>query len=213
MRMFRFILFSAVLLAVLFILAIVYCDKKVEAAAKGKTFSDAERVPHNHVGLLLGTGKYFGNILNPYYTYRIQAATELMKAGKIDYIVISGDNSRKDYSEPEMMRTDLMAAGIDSARIYLDHAGFRTFDSMIRLREIFSQNSAIVISQKFHNQRALFIAGREGINAVGFNARDVSGSVGLLMELREKLARVKAFMDYLFNTQPKFLGPKVEIPG
>ena len=202
-----------ILLVGLCLLVIFYCDNRIRVAAKGKTFSDVSLLPHRHVGLLLGTGKYLGGgKVNPYYTHRIEAALSLLEADKIDYLIISGDNSRKEYNESETMRGDLLNAGIDSSRIFLDYAGFRTFDSMIRLREIFSQDSVTVISQKFHNERAVFIAGREGIDAIGFNARDVTASAGVRTQLREKLARVKVFADYLLNTKPKFLGPKVNIP-
>jgi len=210
----RKILVSTILFAGLILLTTAYCDKQVETASNGRIYSDPTQIPHNHVGLLLGTGKYLvGGYLNPYYKYRIDAATELMKAGKVEYLIISGDNGRKEYNEPEMMRSDLIAAGVDSARIFLDFAGFRTFDSMVRLKEIFSQSSVTVISQEFHNQRALFIAGKEGIAAVGYNAQDVAAKAGLRTQIREKFARVKVFVDYLFGTKPKFLGPKVKIPG
>ena len=195
------------------LLAIWYCDKQVALAARDKTFNQVDDLPHNHVGLLLGTGKYLkSGSQNPYYTYRITAAVQMLKNNKIDYLVISGDNSRKNYNEPEMMRADLMAAGIDSSRIFLDYAGFRTFDSMIRLREIFSQDTVTVISQHFHNERALYIARREGMSAIAFNAEDVSRTAGLKTQLREKLARVKVFTDYILHIKPKFLGPKVNIP-
>lgn len=197
---------------VLSVLAILYCDSKVIAVSKGKTFYEVDSIPYNRVGLLLGTGKYLqGGYNNTYYTHRIEAAAKLMKAGKIKYLIVSGDNGRKDYNEPEMMRADLIAAGVDSNRIYLDYAGFRTFDSIIRLREIFSQNSVTIISQEFHNQRALYIAQREGIAAVGFNAQDVTGRAGQKTQFREKLARVKVFVDYILGIEPKFLGPKVNI--
>lgn len=207
------IIIWALLLLLLTFSVIWYCDRQVTLAAENKTFNDAGVTPHNHVGLLLGTGKYLkGGAINPYYAYRIEAATQLLKNKKIDYLVISGDNSRKDYNEPEMMRADLMAAGIDSAHIFLDYAGFRTFDSMIRLREIFSRDTVTIISQQFHNERALYIARREGMSAIGFNAKDVSRKAGLKTQLREKLARVKVYADYIFNTQPKYLGPRVNIP-
>jgi SanA protein len=202
-----------ILLAGLFLLTVFYCDKQVRAVAKDRTYSQIDKIPHNHVGLLLGTGKYTGgNFLNPYYQYRINAALTLLNAGKIDYLIISGDNSRQNYNEPAMMMMDLIVAGMDSTRIFLDYAGFRTFDSMVRLRELFSQDSVTIISQEFHNQRALYIAKKEGITAVGFNAQDVSVKAGLRTRVREKLARVKVFLDYLANTKPKFLGPKVTIP-
>lgn len=204
---------SLMLLVGVLLLVIFYCDRQVGLAAKGKTYSDVTRVPHHHVGLLLGTGKYLGSgMVNPYYNYRIEAALKLLRAGKVDYLVISGDNSRKDYNEPETMQADLLAAGVDSSRIFLDYAGFRTFDSMVRLKAIFSQDTATVISQPFHNERALFIASHEGMTAIGFNAQDVTNAAGLRTKVREKLARVKVFVDYLVHTKPKFLGPKMNIP-
>jgi SanA protein len=125
-------------------------------------------------------------------------------------MIISGDNGRPEYNEPEMMREDLIKAGIDSTRLYLDYAGFRTFDSIARLKEVFGQDSVTVVSQLFHNERAIFIASKEGIVANGYNARDRPGGEGFY--LREKLARVKVFVDYLIATKPKFLGNKVVLP-
>ena len=166
------------------------------------------------MGLLLGTGKLLSNgYENLYYRYRINAAADLWKAGKIKYLVISGDNSRKGYDEPSDMRADLMLLGVDSAAIYLDYAGFRTFDSIVRLREIFGQTKVTIISQLFHNQRAIYIAKREGIEAIGFNARDVSQKIGWRVKFREKLARVKVFVDFVTGKKPKFLGEKVLIPA
>ena len=209
----RKILISISVFVVLILGTITYCDRQVEAASQKNIYSDINKIPHNNVGLLLGTGKYLaGGYINPYYKYRIDAAAQLIKSGKITYLVISGDNSRKDYDEPNMMKADLIAKGIDSSCLYLDFAGFRTFDSMIRLRKIFSQDSVTVISQEFHNQRAIFIAKNEGIAAIGFNAKDVSNRNGLRTKVREKFARSKVFLDYLFNNEPRFLGPKVSIP-
>ena len=169
-------------------------------------------MPYRKVGLVLGTAKYLqGGLVNPYYRYRIDAAIQLDRQGRVKYLIVSGDNSRQDYNEPGQMRLDLMAAGVDSSRIYLDYAGFRTFDSMVRLKEVFSQESVTVISQRFHNERALFIASREGIDAIGFNAEDVSSDISYKVQIREKLARIKLFLDYAFGKQPKFLGPQVQI--
>jgi SanA protein len=194
-------------------LLVFYCNWRVENVAEGKLYSDVRRIPFNKVGLLLGTSKYLaGGYINPYYSYRVQAAIELYKAGKIQYIIVSGDNGSKSYNEPETFQKDLIEGGVDSSHIYLDYAGFRTFDSMIRLRDVFGQNRATIISQPFHNERALYIASREGITAVGFNARDVNAKAGFRTQVRERLARVKVFVDYLTGTDPKFLGPKVIIP-
>ena len=198
---------------VITVLTIVICNRVIENAASGKLYSDTESIPFNKVGLLLGTSKYLKHgAVNPYYYFRIEAAVKLLKAGKIRYIIVSGDNGHQEYNEPVQMQTDLIKAGIDSSVIYLDYAGFRTFDSIVRLKEIFSQDSVTIISQQFHNERAIYIASREGISAIGFNAEDVGKNAGFKVQVREKLARVKVFVDYLFGKKPKFLGQKVVIP-
>ena len=110
------------------------------------------------------------------------------------------------------MREDLIKSGIHSSLIYLDYAGFQTFDSIVRLKDIFGQDSVTIISQPFHNARAVYIASREGIAAIGFNAKDVLQTAGLRTEIREKFARVKVFADYLFGKRPKFPGHKIIIP-
>lgn len=194
--------------------ALYFCNRAVEAAAAGRLYSDVDAIPARKVGLLLGTSKQVpGGWENLYYKYRIEAAANLLRAGKIRYLVISGDNGRADYNEPELMRADLIAAGIDSSRLFLDYAGFRTFDSMLRLRAVFGQDSVTVISQPFHNERALYIAQRAGIAAIGYNARDVDAGRGLRVQARERLARVKLFLDFLLGTKPKYLGPKVPLPS
>jgi SanA protein len=214
MRKKRILLYSFLAVIPICLLVTFLCNKIIRNTAAGKLYSDAKAIPYNKVGLLLGTSKRLSSgYSNLYYDYRIEAATRLLKEGKIKYLIISGDNSRKEYSEPEDMRADLMAAGIDSSVIFLDYAGFRTFDSIVRLKEIFSQHSVTIISQPFHNERALYMATKEGITAIGFNAADVSTRYGFRVQLREKLARVKVFVDYWMGKKPKFLGSKVIIPA
>lgn len=214
MRKRKIIWFSLLALIPICLITVIACNYIISKTARGKLFTDVKAIPFNKVGLLLGTSKKlnsgYGNL---YYNYRIEAATQLLKEGKIKYLVISGDNSRKEYSEPEDMRADLIAAGIDSTVIFLDYAGFRTFDSMVRLKEIFGQDSVTIISQQFHNERALYMARKEGITAVAFNAKDVSAHYGFVTQMREKFARVKVFVDYLLGKKPKFLGEKVIIPA
>jgi SanA protein len=213
MRKVRVIFTYLSVLLIILLLAIFFSDRVITNAAKGKLYSSIEAIPYNKTGLLPGTSKYLvAGYLNPYYTYRMDAAIRLLKAGKIRYIIISGDNSSIYYNEPALMRADLLKAGIDSSCIYSDYAGFRTFDSVVRLKAIFSQDSVTVISQPFQNERAIYIASREGITAIGFNAKDVGARAGFKVQAREKLARVKVFIDYLFGAEPKFLGEKVNIP-
>ncbi len=172
-----------------------------------KTFNTTENISKNKVGLVLGCAKYVNNgRINLYYKYRIDATVKLFKAGKIEYVLVSGDNSRKDYDEPTNFKTDLIARGIPESRIVLDYAGFRTLDSVLRAYSIFGQTSITVISQEFHNQRAIYIAESNNMKAVGFNAKDVYKS-----HFREYLARAKMRLDLLFNVQPKFYGEKIPI--
>ena len=202
----------AILLGI-FILGILSCNIYVEVISGEQTFTDVAEIPKNKVGLLLGTAKYVsGGHINLYYKYRINATVELYKSGKIKYILISGDNGSKNYNEPSTFKDDLVAAGIPEEHIFLDYAGFRTLDSVIRSKEIFQLSSFTVISQKFHNERAITIAHAKGIKAIGFNADDVSGRYGFKVKIREWLARVAMCMDLITGKQPKFLGEKITIP-
>jgi SanA protein len=128
------------------------------------------------------------------------------------FIVISGDNILEYYNEPEDMKNELIQLGIPAASIYLDYAGFRTLDSVIRCKEIFGQDSIVVVSQPFHKERAVFIALHKKIHAIAYNASDVSIRYGFKTQIRELFARVKLFIDlYITNQQPKFLGKKIEV--
>ncbi|MEO9660499.1 protein SanA [Maribacter sp. 6B07] len=200
------------LLFILLVFVIFTCNIIISNTADGKTFTDISSTPKNRVGLVLGTSNKLTNgSPNPYYTYRINATKALYNAGKIEFILVSGDNGSIYYNEPDTFKKDLIKAGIPERAIFLDYAGFRTLDSMFRAKFIFGLNNVTVISQKFHNERAIYIAKQKGLNAIGFNAQDVSTSQGIKVQLREYLARVKVFIDMLLNTQPKFYGTTIEI--
>lgn len=200
------------LLNIICVLIIWSSDNAVKRSASERLYNSSKEIPHNKVGLLLGTAKHLQNgTVNLYYKYRISAAVELYKTGKIEHLLVSGDNSKKDYDEPSTMKEDLIAQGIPAEKIHLDYAGFRTLDSVIRSNKIFGQSSITIISQQFHNERALYIAKRKGITAIGFNAQDVSARYGIKVQIRELFARVKMMLDLSFKKGPKFLGESVEI--
>jgi SanA protein len=208
----KVILITVIALFVGFLLAIFICNSIIVSSTKSKLYSDIDLLPYRRIGLLLGTSPALSDgRANPFYKNRLMAAAALIRAGKIKYLIISGHNGTRAYNEPESMRSDLIKLGVDSTVFYLDYAGFRTFDSIKRLKEIFGQDSVTVISQKFHNERAIFIAGNEGINAIGFNARDIGSGGGLKMALRERFARVKLFIDRCTGIRPKYLDPRVLI--
>ncbi|MFA7315014.1 MAG: ElyC/SanA/YdcF family protein [Candidatus Magasanikbacteria bacterium] len=210
--MFKKILLSFLILILLTIFSIIITDKIVEKNTENKTYNSLADIPHNKVGLLLGTSKFLvDGRVNAYYSYRIEATKKLFEAKKIDFVLVSGDNGTISYDEPTVIKKDLLESGIPTSSIFLDYAGFRTLDSIVRSKEIFGQNSITVISQKFHNERAIFIAEKKGIEAIGYNAQDVSTYFGLKTQLREKLARLKMMFDLLFHTQPKFFGEKLRL--
>ena len=203
-----------------FWIALIFCvvfitvaNLLVETKSKD-TYSTLEELPNHKVGLLLGTSKFLrNNQHNLYYKHRIEAAIQLFESGKVEFILISGDNATRYYDEPTTMKTDLLAAGIPADKIILDYAGFRTLDSVVRSKEVFGEDSITVISQQFHNERALYIADHIGISAVGFNAKSVSSSYGFKTQVREVLARTKMLLDLIFGVEPKFYGDKIEIGG
>jgi SanA protein len=200
---------AALIVAVLFTITIYETISTLVADA---IFENVNELPHNRVGLLPGTSKYLMNgRKNLFFAYRIRAAVELYKKGKIDYILVSGDNSTPYYNEPVEIKKELMGKGVPDKRIYLDYAGFRTLDSILRAKEIFGLSKFTVISQKFHNERALFLAKHHGIEAIAYNAADVGFPYGLRTHLREYPARVMALLDIIFATQPKFGGEKIRI--
>lgn len=212
MRYIKIIIKAGLLFAAISLISIIGANKFVEKSAEKNIYNSTEEIPYNKVGLLLGTRKILPNgQLNLYYKYRIDAAVKLFNSGKVDFILVSGDNSTKDYDEPSTIKDDLISQGIPANRIFLDYAGFRTLDSIVRSKKIFSQDSITVISQQFHNERAICIANRKDVKAIGFNAKDVGVYVGFKTQVREKLARVKMILDLTCGKKPKFLGPKIEI--
>jgi|SRR5699024_2479111 len=196
---------------ILFLFAVVlYTNIAIHNFARGKTFSQIEHIKPNKVGLVLGTAKYkVTGGLNPYFKNRIEAAVKLYKSGKIDFILVSGDNAHINYNEPRDLKKALIKRGIPKEKIVLDYAGFRTLDSVIRAKKVFGQDSITIISQKFHNERAVYLAEKNGLQAVAFNAKDPKASYKVT--LREYFAKTKAYFDVLFNVQPKFLGKPVDI--
>jgi SanA protein len=187
----------------------------IAGSARNKTYTDVSLIPHRHVGLVLGCPrKVPGGWSNPFFENRISAAANLYFQGKVDYLIASGDNHVQSYDEPVDMKNALIEKGVPADRIYLDYAGFHTLDSVVRVKEIFGQDSVTMVSQNFQNQRAIFLASHHGIDAIGFDAADVDPQFALKTDIREQFAKVKAVLDiYLLNRQPHFLGGKIIIGG
>jgi SanA protein len=202
------------LLIAALLLLLVFSNYHIKRTTREYIYNSVEHVPANQTGLVLGTSRYLrGGGLNPYFQYRIEAAEKLFFREKIQYIIVSGDNARVSYNEPVHMQKALLEKGIPVERIYLDYAGFRTLDSIVRCKDVFGQNKVTVITQEFHAQRAVFIARHHGIQAVAYTAGDVAARRGMKVMVREWFAKVKAVLDiYLFHSKPRFLGEPIEIP-
>ena len=184
----------------------------VHYESKDFVTSDVNNLPKTKVGLLLGTTMIMQNgYQNPFFTYRIQATLELFQSGKIEHVLISGDNSSKNYNEPEDMMNELVRLGIPAEKISLDFAGFDTYDSVLRANKIFGQSKFIVISQSFHAERAVYIARRYGFEVWGYSAKDVSRSKSFLTHAREYFARIKAYVEVKLGVNPYFLGEQIVI--
>ena len=191
-----------VLLAPLFgMLIIALCNMTIIQYSKGRVYNNVKEIPYKEVGLLLGTSPTTINgWTNIYYTYRIDAAVKLYKAKKISRILISGDGKEKSYDEPKYMRRDLIKRGIPAHKITLDKKGLRTYDSVINAKETFGLSNFTVISQRFQNERAIYLAGHNDIDAIGFNAKDApnqKGKSAIKVRIREVFAKVKVFMDLI----------------
>lgn len=211
----RVVIVTSVALAAAALLWIGAASLLVVNAARGRTYSDPALIPARRVGLVLGCSRTLsGGWRNPFFDNRIQAAARLFHAGKVQYLVVSGDNHVRGYDEPRDMKDSLIEAGVPAGRIYCDYAGFRTLDSIVRVRQVFGQTAITVISQEFHNQRAIFIARHRGVDAIGFNAPDVDTYDSFTTKSREAVARANMLLDiFVFGRAPRFLGKKVEIPA
>lgn len=195
-------------------MGLVGIDMTISKQAEPDLYKNTAKIPAKKAALVLGTAKYMiGGGQNYFYTYRIHAAVTLFKAGKVKAIVVSGDNSTKYYNETSKMQKDLIKAGIPSRYITLDPLGVRTLDSVVRAEAIFDLKDYIIVSQKFHLERALFIAKAKGQKVIGYMAKDIPGTkAAYRMKAREYLARTKAFLDvYILQTSPKFDGKKEKV--
>jgi SanA protein len=205
--------FMILLIAFIPVVSVIFfANWKIPHDSKDFIYDNVDSIPAQKAALVLGAAKNIGNRPNLYFTYRIQAAKELYDAGKVRVFVVSGDNSRKDYNEADDMRRALIDAGIPGNIIHCDYAGLRTLDSVVRMSRIFGQDSFIVVSQKFHNERAVSLARHHGLTVYGYNAKDLSlNRSSYRTKIRELFARVKVFVDIAVGKGPKYLGEKIEI--
>lgn len=199
--------------AILFVGLIFHMNATASWASRGKLYDEIAELPATEVGLVFGTTDTIQGRENKYFRYRIEAAVEVWRAGKVETLIVSGDNRSKYYNEPEMMKAALVEEGVPKERIVCDYAGLRTLDSVVRAKKVFGAERIMVISQRFQNERAIYLAEAHGLEAYGYNARDLELRAGSRTRLREVGARVKMWLDvHILGTEPRHLGEKVELP-
>ena len=178
-----------------------------------QVFHDANVIPANSVGLVLGTSpRLKSGAMNWHFKVRMDAAAQLFREGKVRHLLLSGDNHMQGYDEPTEMKEALLKRGIPESAITLDYAGFRTLDSVVRAKAIFGQEKVTIITEDFHAHRSAFLAQHFGLDAVVFCAEPLGARWTIRMQIREVGARCKAALDaYVLHTKPKFLGDKIEI--
>ena len=192
---------------------VAYANITAVWASRGRIFSDVSQVPHTKVGLVFGTTDRVQGRENLYFRYRIDAAERLWKLGKVETLLLSGSRSSRYYDEPEKMKRALIKRGIPEDRITCDNKGIRTLNSVVNAKELFGSGPVLFISQRFQNERAIYLAKAYGIDAYAFNARDVDTHQGLKTKFREVGARVKMWLDvHYLNTRPPHSGDKETLP-
>ena len=211
--MLKRVFLSLLVLIGLLLLTVLGLDRWMSWKTAPYIYDELQDLPYRQVGVVLGTAKYYRTgVINQYYRYRIQGAINAYNSGKVNYLLLSGDNALQSYNEPMTMRKDLIAAGVDPSDIVLDYAGFRTLDSIVRTRKVFDTNDFIIITQRFHCERALFIALHMGIQAQCYAVPSPKDM--LSVRIREFAARFGALADlYIFKREPRFLGALVPIPA
>ncbi|MFG2426697.1 vancomycin high temperature exclusion protein [Streptomyces sp. NPDC048590] len=163
--------------------------------------------PVRPVAVVFGAGLWDGRP-SPYLAHRLDAAAELYRAGKVRVVLVTGDNSRVEYDEPDAMRAYLTARGVPDGRIVSDYAGFDTWDSCVRARRVFGVERAVLVSQGFHIRRAIALCRSAGIDAYGVGVDDVHDVTWYYGGAREVFAAGKALLDVVFRPDPHFLGPR-----
>ena len=185
----RKIIIWSIVIIVGLVAIIAMCDIFVARNASGKTYEDVDSIPHRKVGLILGTSPIstWTGRRNYYFDHRIKAGADLYKAGKVDWLVVSGGDYRNT----------------DSTRIILDYDGTRTLNSIAKMRDVYCQDSITIISQEYHNERALYLAKHLGIDAIAFNAKTPGQRTSWWRNRgREVFARVKLFIDVARGLHP-----------
>ncbi|QYS87770.1 YdcF family protein [Flavobacterium oreochromis] len=210
--MFKKHLKKIILITLIGIISSIGVNSYVKKVTNSLIYNSSKNLPTTSAGIIFGAG-IKGDKPSKYLKDRLDAGIRLYRSKKINKILLSGDNGREEYDELTVMKTYCYQHGVDTTKIYLDYAGFDTYSTMSRAKTIFKINQAILISQKYHLNRAIFIGNKLGVKSVGYSADNGQYKGYNYARFREYFSRLKAFIDVLRNRKPKFLGTQIPIDG
>jgi len=209
MKLIKF--FTLVSILIFFLISAI--NLIVVKKSKKFIFDSIEQVPNCYTAIVLGAKVYDSGYPSDFLQDRMDVAIDLYRNNKIMRFLLSGDHGRVDYDEVNSMKKYLLAHGVDTCDIFLDHAGFDTYNTMVRAKEIFKVKDAIIVTQEFHLPRAVYIARSIGLNAYGIKSDKRKYLAIEHLKIRELFANVKAFSAILFHKKPRFLGEQIPITG
>lgn len=207
----RFVL-VVVALCVVALVVVVITNSNVRAKTDSVIFTELKDVPRTKVAIIFGAG-INGDQPSRYLKDRLDAGISLYKNHKVDKILLSGDNGRDEYDELSVMKLYCQKNGIDTTKIYIDYAGFDSYSTMYRAKYIFNVDTAILVSQKYHLNRCVYLGDKLGIKSFGYSADRGAYPGYKYYAFREKLSVAKAVLDVMRNRKPKYLGKEVDVNG
>ena len=215
MNLFHKILGALLVLALLGGMFLLGMNATVKATAAARILSAQEAAALEDVDciLVLGCGVWEDGTPSHMLEDRLKMSMELYQLGASDTLLMTGDHGREDYDEVDAMKSYAVAAGVASSRVFMDHAGFSTYESLYRAKEIFQARKIIIVSQEYHLYRAIYIARQLGLDAYGVAADYRSYSGQTYRDLREVLARVKDVVTCVLMPEPTYLGDVIPISG
>ncbi|KKO89005.1 membrane protein [Sphingobacterium sp. Ag1] len=212
MKKIKRVVLAVLVLCVVALVVVVLTNSNVTAKTESAIFTELTDVPRTKVAIIFGAG-INGDQPSRYLKDRLDAGISLYKNHKVDKILLSGDNGRDEYDELSVMKLYCQKNGIDTTKIYIDYAGFDSYSTMYRAKYIFNVDTAILVSQKYHLNRCVYLGDKLGIKSFGYSADRGVYPGYKYYAFREKLSVAKAVLDIMRNRKPKYLGKQVDVNG
>jgi SanA protein len=213
MKKYKKPIMALVFISIALLLLVAMANAIIFSQSKRYVYDKVADVPKCYTAIVLGAKVSSQGVPSDFLQDRLDVAMELYQSKKVTRFLLSGDHGQTHYDEVNSMKTYLINHGVDTKDIFLDHAGFDTYNSMVRAKEIFQIKDAIIVTQEFHLLRAVYIARSKGLEAYGMKADKRNYAALKRLKFRELLAKVKAFAEVSINKKPRYLGNQIPITG